>query len=192
MLFYLFTVKALNFARKHFYSFMIKGLFENMEGTIESLHELKGARNISIGKGSTILKHTILTAWEEYNGQKFSPRIIIGKNTSINEYNHITCCNYISIGDNVLTGRYVLISDNSHGDSTKDVIGTPPLSRPLYSKGIIVIGNNVWIGERCCILGGVKIGEGSIIAANSVVTKNIPAYCIAGGVPARVIKMLDK
>lgn len=59
---------------------------------------------------------------------------------------------------------------------------------PIYSKGAIVIGDNVWIGEKAAILAGVTIGEGAIIGANAVVTKNIPPYSIAAGIPARIIK----
>lgn len=57
----------------------------------------------------------------------------------------------------------------------------------LTFKGPIEIGNDVWIGARSVILSGVKIGNGAIIAANSVVTKDIPEYAIAAGVPAKVI-----
>lgn len=60
----------------------------------------------------------------------------------------------------------------------------------MYSKGDVSIGKNVWIGEKATILPGVTIGEGSIIGANSVVTKNIPPYSIACGIPAKVIKKL--
>jgi acetyltransferase-like isoleucine patch superfamily enzyme len=60
--------------------------------------------------------------------------------------------------------------------------------RPLISKGEVVIGDNVWIGEGAMILPNVHIGEHAIIAANSVVTKDIPAYSIAAGVPAKIIK----
>lgn len=64
----------------------------------------------------------------------------------------------------------------------------PPLLRPLYSKGQVVIGKNVWIGDKVTILPGVSIGDGSVIAANSVVTKSIPPYSIAAGIPAKIIK----
>jgi acetyltransferase-like isoleucine patch superfamily enzyme len=57
-------------------------------------------------------------------------------------------------------------------------------------KGNIVIGDNVWIASRATILKGVTIGEGSVIAAGSVVTKDVPPYCVAAGVPAKVIKRL--
>ena len=64
----------------------------------------------------------------------------------------------------------------------------PPVKRNLYSKGNVVIENNVWIGERVCILSGVHIGEGAIIAANSIVTHDVPPYTLVGGIPAKVIK----
>lgn len=65
---------------------------------------------------------------------------------------------------------------------------TPKHFSQLPFKGDIVIGNDVWIGRESVIMPGVKIGDGSIIAAYSVVTKDIPPYCVAGGNPARVVK----
>ena len=62
----------------------------------------------------------------------------------------------------------------------------PPLKRDIYEKGIVVIKKNVWIGRNVCIMPGVTIGEGAVIGANSVVTHGSPAYCVAGGIPARV------
>ena len=67
----------------------------------------------------------------------------------------------------------------------------PANVRAMYSKGPIVIEDNVWIGEMVCILPNVKIGKGSIIGANAVVTKDIPAHALAGGNPAKVIKIIE-
>ena len=67
-----------------------------------------------------------------------------------------------------------------------------PVEREIYSKGAVRIGNNVWIGDKATILPGVTIGDGVIIGANSVVTKNIPDYCVVGGNPAKVIKSIKK
>jgi acetyltransferase-like isoleucine patch superfamily enzyme len=69
-------------------------------------------------------------------------------------------------------------------------MGMPVDERLLVSKGAVVIGNNVWIGNNACIMPGVSIGDGAIIGANSVVTHDIPAYSVAGGIPAKVIKQL--
>lgn len=120
------------------------------------------------------------------------PEIIIGDNCCFGACNHITASDRIVIGDNVLTGKRVTISDNNHGNSDASTLQIPPVEREVVSKGSIVIGNNVWIGENALILSGVTIGESSIIAAGSVVTKDIPAFSIAAGNPARIIKTIDR
>ena len=66
-----------------------------------------------------------------------------------------------------------------------------PDNRPLYSKGQIKIGDNVWIGEKAAIMGGVSIGDGAVIGANTVVTHDVPAYSIAVGCPAKIIYKCD-
>ena len=70
-------------------------------------------------------------------------------------------------------------------------MSTPPLQRPITSRGGITIGKNVWIGENAVILQDITIGDGCIIGAGSIVTKDIPAYSVAVGNPARVIKQLE-
>lgn len=85
-------------------------------------------------------------------------------------------------------GRWVTISDNDHGEVIREQLDTPPADRPLHVKGPVTIGSNVWIGDKATILSGVTIGDGAVIAANSVVTKDIPAYTVAAGNPAHVIK----
>ena len=61
----------------------------------------------------------------------------------------------------------------------------------MTSKGPVIIGDNVWIGDKATILGGVTIGESVIIAANSVVTKDVPPYSVVAGIPAKVIKKMN-
>ena len=144
---------------------------------------------ISIGEGTHIGEHCILTAWKTTcAGGDFHPEIIIGNGCSIGEYNHITSTNKIIIGDNLLTGRWVTITDNSHGETDYETLQQPPLMRMVTSKGPVIIGNNAWIGDKATILPNVTIGDGAVIAANSVVTKNVPAYSVVAGNPARVIK----
>lgn len=162
-----------------------------MEGYILCPHQIMGEKYISIGKGTTINKGCILTAWDRYGKQTFSPSIKIGENCCIGEHAHITACKEIIIGNNVLTGRRIYISDNTHGNSTKEELEIPPIKRPLYSKGPVIIEDNVWIGERVCILAGVHVGKGAIIAANAVVTHDVPPACIVGGVPAKILKAIN-
>ena len=150
-----------------------------------------GQKNISIGKSTTINRHTILGCWTKYGEQQFpNASITIGNNCSIGEYSHITACNKITIGDGLLTGRYVLISDNSHGGLSTEESSTPPINRELKSKGEVVIGNNVWLGDKVAVLSGVHIGNNVIVAANAVVTKDIPDNCVVAGVPGRIIKQI--
>lgn len=155
-----------------------------------------GAKRIHIGSNTYIQNQCILGCWEHYNAydgqRKFTPEIIIGSNCSIGEYNHITACNKIVIGDGLLTGRYVYIGDNSHGGMSIDELNIPPAARTLLSKGEIIIGKNVWIGDKVTILANVKIGDGAIIGANSVVTHDVPEYSVVAGVPARIVKIFNR
>jgi acetyltransferase-like isoleucine patch superfamily enzyme len=96
--------------------------------------------------------------------------------------------NKIIIGNNLLTGKWVTITDNAHGTTDKEALLSPPIERLLSSKGPVIIGNNVWIGDKATILPGVTIGDGAIIGANAVVTKDVPPYSVVVGNPARIIK----
>ena len=148
-------------------------------------YTLLGTQNIYIGNNVVIESGVQLAT---YCTKDYKPEIHISDNTLIRRNSHITAINKIRIGENVLTGTNVLISDNAHGESSKQDMNIQPTSRKLVSKGEVVIEDNVWIGNNVCILGGVKIGIGSIIGANAVVTKDIPPYSIAAGVPAKIIK----
>lgn len=143
--------------------------------------------HVSIGKSSSIMSHCII---ETCPTDEHVPSLEIGNKVSIGEYSHITCANKVVIGNGVLTGRFVLITDNSHGNSTKDVADIAPLAREIHSNGPVFIGDNVWIGDKATILPNVTIGKGSIIAANAVVTKDVPEYSVVAGVPARIIKTI--
>ena len=143
---------------------------------------------VSVGKNNIFLRNTAITVTHCRSGH--TPSVTIGNNCHFGIWNHITCINQITIGDNLLTGAYVLISDNAHGIAGKDMIDTAPFDRPLVSKGEIHIGNNVWLGDKVSILANVHIGNNVIIGANSVVTKDIPDNCVAAGIPATVIRQL--
>ncbi len=151
-----------------------------------------GEKYISIGNNSHVGDYGRLTAYSFYlpTKQMFSPEISIGENCSIGSQSHITAINKVAIGNNVLTGPRVLITDNAHGGSIDNIMDIAPGKRELISNGPVVIEDNVWIGEGAMIMPNVTIGKGSIIAANSVITKDIPAYCIVAGVPAKIIKQL--
>lgn len=132
-------------------------------------------------------KDLYLTAWK-FDYSSTYPIIKIDDNCSFGAYNHITSFNKIIIGKGCLTGKWVTITDNSHGKTDYQTLHTIPAKRLIVSKGPVIIGENVWIGDKVTILPGVVIGDGVIIGANSVVTKDIPPYCVVGGNPAKILK----
>lgn len=97
----------------------------------------------------------------------------------------IECFNSISIGNNVVISERVVLRD-SDNHSIKDV--GDRMSDKSAVTAPIVIGDHVWMGMNVTVLKGVTIGEGAIVAAGSVVNKDVPSHCLVGGVPARVIK----
>lgn len=176
--------------RSTIHSYWIRNAFKSCPPSVRfaKIGLLHDPEFISIGEECSFQDYLYLTAWKEYQGDHFTPELVIGKRCNFGAFNHITCINKVLIGDNCLTGKWVTISDNNHGTTDFDTLHEAPAKRKLYTKGPVIIGNNVWIGDKASILGGVTIGDGAVIAANSVVTKNVPAYSVVGGNPAKVIK----
>lgn len=108
----------------------------------------------------------------------------IGNNSNIGDYNFIGVRGEIVIGDNVLFGPRVSLHAENHVFDSIDI----PIKNQGESRKGIIIEDDCWIGSGSTILDGVKLGKGSIIAAGSVVTKDVDEYSIAGGVPAKIIK----
>lgn len=161
-------------------------------------------RGVKIGKGAKIGKHVTTTFYAEldvgnsaYIGNlvrfevgrlwEHCRGLSIGEHIWISHGCLLQCAGRIRIGNNVLIGEYTSIRDTSHGYDNLDM----PIRSQADVVGEIIIEDNVWIGRGCLILGkpaGIVIGKGSIIGANSVVTKSIPPNTVWGGVPARFIK----
>ena len=134
--------------------------------------------NISIGRKCYLARDCKLYATPE------SP-IRIGANFSANANVMINARGkgYITIGDNVLIGPNVVLRSNNHVIELGDAL----ISEQGMTEGTIVIGDDVWIASNAVILQNVAIGDGAVIAAGAVVTKDIPPYTVVGGVPARTI-----
>lgn len=105
--------------------------------------------------------------------------LLVGKNSRLNGV-HIDARELVQIGDNVRIAPYTIILDSDFHD-LKDHFADG-LSKP------VIIEDNVWLATRCTILKGVRIGKGSVVAAGSIVTKDVPPNCIVAGIPARVIR----
>lgn len=150
--------------------------------------DIRNKRYIAIGDGFTCGFGCRLEAFPTDINNNLCIRI--GRNVQLNDYVHIGAVGSITIGDDVLMASKIYISDHNHGNYDKQ-FSDSPFSNPIDRKPIVkpvIIGDRVWIGESCCILPGVTIGEGSIIGALSVVTKDIPPFSVAVGSPAKVVK----
>ncbi len=110
--------------------------------------------------------------------------IEIGNNSFINTGTIISARTHIKIGNNVQIANQVIMMDNDfHGVDKRD-------AEPVNEA--IIIGDNVWLATRVMVLKGVSIGEGAVVAAGAVVTKDVPPYTLVGGVPAKVIRSIQK
>ena len=113
----------------------------------------------------------------------FGKNITVGKNVFINDCCHFQDHGGVTIGDGCQIGHGVVFATLNHG--------TAAASRRMMHPAPIVLGKNVWVGSNATILQGVTIGDNAIVAAGAVVTEDVPANMIAGGVPARMIRMID-
>lgn len=157
---------------------------------------LGGVANMQIGQNFAAGRGLWMEAVIDYEPaeQVFSPELIIGDRVSVGEYVHIGCNHRIVIGNDVLMGSKIYITDHNHGvyrGEVADSPAIPPIDRRLTEGESVEIGSRCWIGEFVTILPGVTIGEGCIIGSHSTVTHDIPANSIAVGSPARVMKIWD-
>lgn len=116
--------------------------------------------------------------------------VSFGEGTEIGEHSTISSNNRIVLGKYVLTGPHIFISDHNHAYENPLV--------PVSKQGVkctptdeVVIGEGSWLGTNAVVVGNVHIGKHCVIGANSVVTKDIPDYSLAAGIPAKVIKRYD-
>jgi maltose O-acetyltransferase len=160
----------------------------NVPVYFNGLGAVKLGVNISFGyrKAPKIAKGSIIL-----QARYKHSRITIGSNVEFSNNITIIALSDISIGDNCLIADFVTIVDSDFHDVSPAKRSN--LAEREFSDGAIsktVIGNNVWIGSRVLVLKGVNIGDGCVIGAGSVVTKNIPEYTLACGNPAKVIRPL--
>ncbi|MBL4707132.1 MAG: acyltransferase [Flavobacteriales bacterium] len=112
--------------------------------------------------------------------------LTIGDNFGINSYSRIVAHDKIEIGSNVTIGQMVGILDHDH----KYQITNNKMSLDGYTTAAIKIGDNVWIGDKSTVLKGVTIGDNVVVGANTLVNKDVPANCVIGGVPFKILKQL--
>jgi acetyltransferase-like isoleucine patch superfamily enzyme len=147
-----------------------------------------GRKNIHFNGSVFFEKNNRIECITKYCGKTYNPYLTIGDGVGLGNNCHIGCINHIEIHKNVLIGSNVLITDHAHGISSNISSPAPKKNQDLFSKGPVIIGENVWIGEDAVILPGVTIGNNSIIGAGSVVTKNVEPNSVYVGNPAKKIK----
>lgn len=151
-----------------------------------------GGRHISFGSGVFANRNLWLEANTSYRSQTFTPSIAIGDRVAFSDGVHISAIEKIVIGNDVLFGSKIYVSDHAHGiyqGPSQSSPEEPPVRRPLGGGGAVTIGDNVWIGDNAVIVGPASIGRGTIIGANSFVRGDVPPHSMVAGAPARVVKV---
>lgn len=178
------------------YSLVMTRLFYPKALLVRRPFHLRGKPRFEYGEGLTTGYNCRIEAFGKGRHDQ-ATRLRIGKNCKIGDNVHIAASESIAIGDDCLFASKIFISDCSHGtysSTDPERVSSPdtlPNDRELVSSPV-TIGDRVWLGENVCILSGVRIGNGCIIGANSVVTKSIPDNTIAVGSPAKPIKQWDE
>ncbi len=138
-------------------------------------------REVSIGRGTTIRPSS-------YYGGDVGVGLVMGDRSSIGPAGFIGCSGWIDIGNDVMMGPGVrLFSENHRFDGTDRTIKEQGVERSE-----LIIEDDCWIGSGVTITAGVRIGTGCVVAAGSVVTKDIPPYSIVAGVPAKIVRRRDE
>jgi len=155
------------------------------------MHRRSDKGEVNIGVGSNVEASIYL--------ERAGACVRIGARTHVGGNTVVTCAQEVSIGDDVLIAFDVLISDHdSHAlnfcdrqhDVTDWMRGAKDWGRVVFAP--IRIGDKAWIGARAILLKGVQIGEGGVVAAGSVVTRDVPAWTLVAGNPARPVKELER
>jgi len=148
-------------------------LGRGLELKIEPRGQIRFGRFVWIGDGTKIRCHEGLV--------EIGEKTVMGQECTISAYQRVR------IGEQCVIADRAMFIDFDHG--------IVEVERPIRLQGIykrdVEVGNNVWIGYGACILRGVSVGDNSVIGTNSVVTKDVPANAIVGGVPARIIRMRE-
>lgn len=152
------------------------------DSRIVSPLRIQGFKNIFVGNNVRVNKHSWLASLPLTN--MGGAELTLKDNCTIGDFNHIWATHSIVIEEFVLTANHVYITDNLH---EYEDINVPICDQPIKQLNDVVIGMGAWLGENVCII-GASVGKHSVVGANSVVTHDIPDYCVAVGSPARIIK----
>ena len=132
--------------------------------------------NVSIGRFTVIECTGVITRL----GEGFR----MGDNSNLGDYNFVGAAGGVTIGRNVLIGQGVRFHSENHVMERTDI---PMKAQGVTNQGIVV-EDDVWLGSGVILLDGVRVSAGAVVAAGSVVTKDVPSYAVVGGAPARILR----
>lgn len=190
--FYWILKNRLQSFKTYFHSKMFDISFNSSNCLVHPNCEVYGLNNIQIGKSFKAREGLWLHAIKTYENQIFEPSIVIGDNVAGSKHLHIAAIESIKIGNNVLFGSNVLITDHNHGAYARNInanFASRPSTQPrkrLLSGSPVVIEDNVFIGDGVMILPGSYIEEGAVVGCGSVVNGHIKSSSIAAGTPAKI------
>jgi acetyltransferase-like isoleucine patch superfamily enzyme len=149
-------------------------LGRRLELQISPRGEIRFGRFVWVGDGTKIRCH---------EGEvEIGAKTVLGQECTISAYRHVR------IGEQCVIADRAMFIDFDHGVVDVEV---PIRKQGIYMRDVDV-GSNVWVGYGACILRGVRVGDNAIVGTNSVVTKDVPANAVVGGVPARVLRMREE
>lgn len=140
-------------------------------------------RGIVFGNRVTVGRFATIRPTNFYGGE-LGEGLKVGNNSNIGPYCYVGCSGYIEIGNNVMISPRVSIYAENHTFSEADIV----MKEQGVERSAVIIEDDCWIAANSIILSGVRIGHGSIVAAGSVVSKDVPPYSVVAGVPAKVIR----
>jgi acetyltransferase-like isoleucine patch superfamily enzyme len=160
-------------------------LFVGKNFVVEDYCEINclATKQIRAGDKVTIGKYAIIRPSNIYGGD-IGEGLLIGNNSNIGPYSYIGCSGFIEIGNNVMISPRVSIYSENHNYPMTAI----PMKDQGVTRSFVKIEDDCWIAANSVILAGITIGRGSVVAAGSVVTKDVPPYSIVAGVPATIIK----
>ena len=143
---------------------------------------------IQIGRRGTIRFGRFVWVGDGTKIRCHEGEVVIGPKTVLGQECTISAFQHVRIGEQCVIADRAMFIDFDHGSVEVD--------RPIRQQGIykrdVDVGANVWIGYGACILRGVRVGDNAIIGTNSVVTRDVPANAVVGGVPARILRMRER
>lgn len=142
---------------------------------------------VHLGAGVWVREHAWLNAKDDLGDGH--PTLKIGDGTYIGRFCQINAWQHVTIGKNVLIADRVFISDADHN---YEDVRTPVLLQGDRFKGSVILHDGCWLGIGVVVMPGVTVGRNAVVAANAVITSDVPDYAVAGGVPARILRRLDQ